>query len=515
MNAAGPRQMKQLQALYEGQRDAYLKYKDLADKAAKKMHQTVLMMMQAMDESLEQPVCSAEMSPELVSSRNAGTTRIPPSALRMPERYISSDSSELPEARSLLGRDSLGISGPRSAPVASKAVLPPPLADNTVDASNNLGLCVRDAPSRPYQFTTRRLDAFKLKPRAALTCKFEGSDSEVSVAYGMDGTVQLWSPKEKRLLQKLDSSTLGMDFAEHLTQVTPSLLVAVSGERTKLGSLRNPGQLFFLNQAASGSSAYPRLQNAEQLNVLPESDLISVAEGMVGANTHEDSGLLLTGGQRDRKVYIWALDKSEGRVTAVEKRLLVKTRHTSRISALCYEPFHNFVLSGSDSGRVNIGCAETGREITVDNGEKVPPNVVGKLLVCPTNPNLVLASIGATKDQMRIFDIRGKLSIQRPALVLGQQRERTQSRYLRPAWHPHGDLIFYPFLRGSTETSHEGMVAIWDVRFKRCADTAPQVFHPHKEDVWSVNFAESSNANQHTMVTVSTDRSIGFTDFML
>ncbi|KAJ2373174.1 hypothetical protein H4S02_008952, partial [Coemansia sp. RSA 2611] len=137
------------------------------------------------------------------------------------------------------------------------------------------------------------------------------------------------------------------------------------------------------------------------------------------------------------------------------------------------------------------------------------------LAVCPTDSNLVLASMGTTKDQLRLFDIREKLSIQRPALVLGQQRERTQSRYIRPAWHPNGNLIFYPFLRGSSEMSSDGMVAIWDVRYRRCADDAPQVYHPHKAGVWSVSFVESRNAGQQTMVTVGNDHCIGFTEFLV
>ncbi|KAJ2715108.1 hypothetical protein H4S00_004945, partial [Coemansia sp. D1744] len=46
LGAGSSRQMKQLQTLYETQRDLYLKHKELADKAAEKMHHAVLMMTQ-------------------------------------------------------------------------------------------------------------------------------------------------------------------------------------------------------------------------------------------------------------------------------------------------------------------------------------------------------------------------------------------------------------------------------------------------------------------------------------
>ncbi|KAJ2478877.1 hypothetical protein IWW56_003447 [Coemansia sp. RSA 2131] len=509
------RQMKQLQTLYETQRDLYLKHKELADKAAEKMHHAVLMMTQATSLNAAQPGSSGNMSPELVSNRNTNITRAFPYATQTLARLSSSDSSELPDPRTLF-QEGLRITSPLSAPVTSdhfQSSLPLPISD-AAGAGMSLDLCARTTPKRPYQFTSQLMEAFKLKPRAALTCAFEGLNSEVSVAYGMDGTVQLWSPQERRMLQKLDSTALDMDFAEHVTQVMPSLLVAVSGERTKPDSRRNPGQLMYLNQT-TGATRAPRLQNAQQLHTLPESELVAVAEGMMGARTHDDCALMVTGGMRDRKVYVWEVKTAAGRVTAAEKRQLVRTRHTSRISALCFEPVHNYVLSGSDSGRVNVGCAETGREITADNGERVSAQVVGKLAVCPNNPNLVLASMGTTSDQVRLFDIRSRLSIQRPALALGLQRDRTQSRYLRPAWHPHGDLIFYPFLRGSTESGGDGMVAIWDVRYQRCAEDAPQVFHPHKADVWSVSFVESRTAGRHAMVTVSNDHCIGFTDFQL
>ncbi|KAJ2190948.1 hypothetical protein EV181_000668 [Coemansia sp. RSA 532] len=515
LGAESSRQMKQLQTLYETQRDLYLKHKELADKAAEKMHHAVLMMTQVTSLDAAQPGSSGNMSPELVSNRNTNITRAFPYAIQTPARFSNSDSSELPDPRTLF-QDGLKITGSLSAPVTSNPFqpsLPPPISD-AAEVDMSLELCTHTAPKRPYQFTTQLIEAFKLKPRAALTCVLEESNSEVSVAYGMDGTVQLWSPQERRMLQKLDSTALDMDFAEHITQVMPSLLVAVSGERTKPGSRRNPGQLMYLNQA-TGATRTPRLQNAQQLHTLSDSELVSVAEGMMRARTHDDCALMVTGGMRDRKVYVWEVKTAAGRVTAAEKRQLVRTRHTSRISALCFEPVHNYVLSGSDSGRVNIGCAETGREITSDNGERVSTQVVGKLAVCPINPNLVLASMGTTSDQVRLFDIRSRLSIQRPALILGLQRGRTQSRYLRPAWHPHGDLIFYPFLRGSAETGGDGMVAIWDVRYQRCAEDAPQVFHPHKADVWSVSFVESRTAGRHAMVTVSNDHCIGFTDFQL
>ncbi|KAJ2616120.1 hypothetical protein H4S08_000933 [Coemansia sp. RSA 1365] len=365
-----------------------------------------------------------------------------------------------------------------------------------------------DKATRPFQFNTSLYSAFQRKPRAALICQFKDADYPMAVAYGMDGTVQIWDPHQQQRNQMLMTSVLGMDFPEHMTQVTPSLLAAVAGVRSTADSLGGQGRLVFLSQHDATQKSNEWLGDAQHWDSSPHKGPISVVEGMAGQSTR-DRSMLLTGGLRDHKVFVWSLEMNCSRVAAVASTRQLRTHHSSRIGALCFEHNRGYVLSGSDSGRIGMNDAETGKDLGGHMPQGRPSSAVGNIVACPANPNLMMISYAATDRQLRIVDLRQRLAFAYPVLALGQHRERTQSRYIRPTWHPDSGLIFYPIHQGSSDTSSDGTVAIWDTRYAGCSETAPQMNQLHKQAVWSVGFSKN------TMVSVSGDYNIGFTTFRI
>ncbi|PIA18458.1 hypothetical protein COEREDRAFT_85418 [Coemansia reversa NRRL 1564] len=365
-----------------------------------------------------------------------------------------------------------------------------------------------DRATRPFQFNTSLYSAFQRKPRAALICQFKNADYPMAVAYGMDGSVQIWDPHQQQRKQMLMTSALGMDFPEHMAQVTPSLLAAVAGVRSTADSLGGQGRLVFLSQHDATRQSNEWLGDAQHWDSPPHKGPLSVVEGMAGQSTH-GRGMLLTGGLRDHKVFVWSLEMNGSKVAAATTTQQLRTHHSSRIGALCFEQNRGYVLSGSDSGRVGMNDAETGKDLGGHMPQGRPSNAVGNIVACPANPNLMMISYAATDRQLRIVDLRQRLAFVYPVLVLGQHRERTQSRYIRPTWHPDSGLIFYPIHQGSSDTSSDGTVAIWDTRYAGCSETAPQISQLHKQAVWSVGFSKN------TMVSVGGDYNIGFTTFRI
>ncbi|KAJ2796934.1 hypothetical protein H4R21_004521, partial [Coemansia helicoidea] len=368
---------------------------------------------------------------------------------------------------------------------------------------------------RPFQFSTTLYNAFRRKPRGAFVCQFEGMDEPTAVAYGMDGTVQLWDPQTRQPIQALDSADLGVDFTEHLVQVTPSLLAAVTGARSTRKSPKNDGRLMFFGQRPPpGRLDAARLGSPQLWPAAPQDEPLSVVEGMMGgrADRGPGRGMMVTANARDRKVLIWSLQTSGSRVTEANVVHRMSTDHGSRVTALCYDPRHARVLSGSESGRFYVNDAETGKSASACSEDRVPGCVIGQIIMCPTSPHLAMLSCAQTDKQLRIMDLRQRQSVSWPALTLGVSTEGTQSRYQRPAWHPDGGLVFYPLRPGASDTPGDGPVAIWDTRYARCAAEAPQTYQVHKSGVWSASLVSQRGTGKCTMITVGGDHCIGFTD---
>ncbi|KAJ2711620.1 hypothetical protein H4R19_003163 [Coemansia spiralis] len=474
-------QLDSLQSVYQHQRRAYLRHKKCAARAADEMHRAVKMIM--LLAATPQPPPPPPESPSEPATRSCSVDHTAPSTAHAPthsehkQRRIRAPprSTEGAAYRTgvlaskVVGNDSCG----------SPSLTPPPhlpaafqsdseSCDTTVAGPPELQS--NNKATRPFQFTTTLRNAFQLKPRAALACQFEGAAEPIAVAYGIDGTIQLWSPQTQKLIQVLHKDQLGMDFAEHLTQATPSLLAAVTGARSTAGSLENQGQLVFIGQKAQpGRLDAMSLGTAQHWPAMPHDGLVSVVEGMMGgrADRGPGRGMMVSGGVRDRKVLIWSLQTSGSRVVDAHVVHQMQTSHGSRVTALCYDPCHARVLSGSESGKVNINDAETGQSVAGGSDDRVQGCVIGHIAMCPTSPHLAMVSCSQADNQLRIMDLRLRRSVAWPALTLGVATGRTQSRYARPAWHPDGGLVFFPLRTGISDTPGDGAVAIWDTRFTR------------------------------------------------
>ncbi|KAJ1963811.1 hypothetical protein GGI12_001826 [Dipsacomyces acuminosporus] len=377
-----------------------------------------------------------------------------------------------------------------------------------------------DRATRPYQFRTYSANEFRRKPRAAFTCSFEGIDSQTIVAYGLDGTLQFWDPVTQRLDLSLDKNELNMEYAEHVAQISPSLLAAVPAKR---GSSEGGGRyaggnsaapaVVFINKTPSSRRSSLQVGPVQPWAYSPHEGPISVVEGMPECmHRRQSRAFMLSGGVKDKKVYLWSVDTARSEVAKAEVARQMRGFHTSRITALCYEPNRDFVLSGSESGRISINDAECGKLI-METEKHALRSVIGSLVVSPKNSNIVMASCAAISGQLRFFDLRQNMKSIKPSLVLGTQTASTQSRYIRPAWHPEGCLVVCPVHKSIQLSSEEGAVAIWDTRYSKCAMEAPQIYRPHKGPVWSVDFADHSATGMSMMVTTGGDHNIAFTSF--
>ncbi|KAI8319573.1 WD40 repeat-like protein [Martensiomyces pterosporus] len=377
---------------------------------------------------------------------------------------------------------------------------------------------------RAYQFSTHSVHAFKLKPRAAFACSLEGMGGQTVVAYGMDGTMQFWDPITQLLDLSLGKSELRMDYPEHVAQLSPSLLAVVPGTRSNNESGGRRGNddvaaasVTFVNKRMSSQQGFLQMEPVQPWAESPHEGPISVVEGMLGCSRQcSERALMLSGGAKDKKVYLWSVDLIGGRVAKAVHTQQMRAFHTSRVTALRYEPSRGYVISGAESGRISINDVETGK-LVMDTAKNTVRSVIGSLVASPVNCNIIMASCASTSDQLKLFDLRQRDMSIRPALVLGNETARTQSRYIRPAWHPDGCLVVCPVHRSSQSSSEaaasDGMVAIWDTRYARCDGEAPQTYHPHKAPVWSAEFVEPKLPGLSMMVTTGGDHNIGFTSF--
>ncbi|KAJ1670313.1 hypothetical protein GGF38_001612, partial [Coemansia sp. RSA 25] len=279
-----------------------------------------------------------------------------------------------------------------------------------------------DCAVRAYQFSTLRQKAFQLKPRAAFACSIGSESEQKIVAYGLDGTVQVWNPHTQISEVALVRDDLGIEHVEDMTQLNSHILAGVP----------KPG-------------ASIKTQRWMQS---PHEGQISVILGMPRLRQgHSSKAFLLTGGTRDKEVYLWSVETNGAHVTKMLATRKMYAGHTSRITALCHEPVGNNAISGSASGRISVNDMESGKLIATSG--QPSQLTIGSTVLCPTNTNILMTTCVSRREQVRIFDLRKGISWAKPAIVLGIDTPRTQSRYSRPAWHPDGGLVVYPY-RGGT-----------------------------------------------------------------
>ncbi|KAJ2486682.1 hypothetical protein IWW37_005529 [Coemansia sp. RSA 2050] len=321
---------------------------------------------------------------------------------------------------------------------------------------------------RVHQFSTRLHKAFQLKPRAAFTCSVGSRAEQKIVAYGLDGTVQIWDPYTQMREAGLARAELGIDYAEDMAQVSSNILACVPKIVSGDTHISSAADIVFIGlnlplggrQSNAAMEAQPWVQS-------PHVGQISVVSGMsCSPRGHSDKALFLTGGAKDKDVYMWSVEIHGTRIMSTSATQKMMAGHTARITALCHEPICNRALAGSANGRVSVNDIASGRLVT--SGAHLSKCAIGSVTLSPTNANILMASSASKSEQVRIYDLRQGISCSKSAITLGIDTPRCQSRYSRSAWHPDGGLVMYPFRNGTSESPEDGLVAIWDTRYARC-----------------------------------------------
>ncbi|KAJ2056440.1 hypothetical protein GGI17_006187 [Coemansia sp. S146] len=518
----GPQHMEKLQAAYKKHRRLYLKHTKLAAKAADAMHLATRMLARALD---AQPSSGGDSSASASQSPGAQRQAPIPAHGDADEHIYESDGASNCSVKSeqhTMGSSSETCIASGTVPPTSCSII------NTVDRgtvsawsavrklpgpSDEKALMASNSALRAYQFSTRRHKAFQLKPRAAFTCLVGGEAEQKVVAYGMDGAVHIWNPHTQVSEASLTRTDLGIEYLEDMAQISSDILAGVPKVVSADSRASSMPDIVFIglcpplanSRSKVAMKAQPRVQS-------PHEGQISVVSGMgYSPQRHSSRAFLLTGGTKDKDVYMWSLETYGAHVVKTLATQKMRSGHTTRITALCHEPISNSVIAGAANGRVSVNDVESGK-LLMSSGQ-LSQCAIGSTTLCPTNTNVLLTSCASKSEQVRIYDLRQGISWAKPAIMLGVKTPRTQSRYSRSAWHPDGGLVMYPFRGGTSESPEDGLVAIWDTRYAQCDAEEPQLFSPHSDTVWSICFADAQGSRKPTMVTVSSDHCLGFTTF--
>ncbi|KAJ1886409.1 hypothetical protein LPJ71_009075, partial [Coemansia sp. S17] len=504
----GPQHIEKLQAAYKKHRRLYLKHTKLASKAADTMHLATKMLSRALRAQASSGCnSSASVSQSPVAQRQ---TYIPAQSGTDEHIYESdgaSDSSVKSEQHTLGSSSETCIASGTVPPTIRLNIdtdgrdkVPVSSAVKELSCENDENaLMASSSAVRAYQFSTRRHKAFQLKPRAAFTCSVGGEAEQKVVAYGVDGTVQIWNPHAQVCEASLTRDDLGIEYVEDMAQISSNILASVpkvvSGDN-RVPSM--PDVVFIGLSPPLANSHSGAAMKAQPWSMSLHEGQISVVAGMgYSPQRHSSRAFLLTGGTKDKDVYMWSLETSSARVASVLATQKMKSGHTTRITALCHEPISNSVIAGSANGRVSVNDLESGK-LLMSSGQ-LSKYAIGSTTLCPTNTNVLLTSCASKSEQVRIYDLRQGISWARPAITLGVKTPRTQSRYSRSAWHPDGGLVMYPFRGGASSSPEDGLVAIWDTRYAQCDAEEPQLFSPHSDTIWSICFAEAQGSRKPTM----------------
>ncbi|KAJ2719633.1 hypothetical protein GGI07_005099 [Coemansia sp. Benny D115] len=385
-------------------------------------------------------------------------------------------------------------------------------ADDQADQPASL-IGTSSSAERPFQYMTTLRTAFKLKPREAFVCSFEGMSQQSVVSYGMEPTVKFWNPDGQYVNLQLREMQLGMDYVEQMVQLSPSLLALLSGASKQSLSKAAGGQISFLSLRRPIKREILNMHPIQHWGAnSPHDGPVSSIQAMPGITLDgPDQAMLLSGGMRDKQVFVQQLELSDGQVTNTLLTHKIQCNFTTRVSSMCYAHTRRYVVSGAENGRLCFNDVCSGKLVGAYGTKQ--RLAIGSLSVCPTDGNLIMAHCSSKDQQIQIFDMRQAHSNTRPVLVLGKSLERTQSRYSRPAWHPDGRLVFCPLQRSSNEGMVSKNIVCWDTRFVDCSREVAGTCDAHKSSVYSVAFAKIQSTGSSVMVTTATDYNIGFTTF--
>lgn len=305
--------------------------------------------------------------------------------------------------------------------------------------------------------------AFPRKPRCLIFNSIQPSFSNLMVTSSLDGSVQLWSKSEQRIMSSLylPSYLHKPFFVEDLCwDRRPSGILAlgicespnapVNENSNNRYSSRSEGQIAFLKFDNNDPTAAPKFIYSP---LSPHERSISVIESWSShKHSNSETSHFLTGGL-DKIIFSWKMSRNGSSRDPDISVSELHRRHTSSVQAICYDTNTCDIWSGGADCRLVQWNGESNRLVNEFRWD----SRISHLIKSKVHPNLILATVTSVSSQLRLFDSR----INNIVHMFGTQETANLSRYVRPSWHPDGNLIANGTL---SPVDSVGCINIWDIR---------------------------------------------------
>lgn len=324
---------------------------------------------------------------------------------------------------------------------------------------------IQPTPELTIKSVKHRPRAFPRKPRCLIFNSSQPSYSDLMLTSSLDGSVQLWSKSEQKIQSSIyiPSHLHKPFFVEDLCwdrQPTGILALGlcesanapVNDDLNGSNLNRSDRQMAFLRFNNRDPFAAPKFISS---HLAPHDRSISVVESWSSSKHPGDTSHFLTGGL-DKAIFSWkVVDSGSSRDPEISVRELHR-RHTSSVQAICYDWDTSDIWSGGTDCRLVQWSGQENRLVNEIRWE----NRISHLMKTKMHPNLMLATVMSMSSQMKIFDSRTNSVVH----SFGTQETANLSRYVRPSWHPNGNLITNGTLSPADSV---GSINIWDLRMMK------------------------------------------------
>lgn len=354
--------------------------------------------------------------------------------------------------------------------------------------------------------------AFPRKPRCLSFNSSNSSFSDMMLTSSLDGSVQIWSKAEQKIQSSVYlPSVLHKPFfvGDLCWDRQPNGLLALGvcesanapafEDSNGFSSNRSDRQIAFLQFNPNNPISAPIFISS---NIAPHERSISVIESWSSAKHNSEISYFLTGGL-DRTIYSWKVCRMENSIDFDVSANELHRRHTSSVQAICYDWESSDIWSGGADCRIIQWSGEENRLVNEMRWE----NRISHLIKSKIHPNLILATVASMSSQLRLFDSRIKNIIH----SFGIQETANLSRYVRPSWHPDGNLIANGTLSPADSV---GSINIWDIRMMGSSKDSTNLKHLKSINCEDRRLIRTEFApDGKSLVGMSTDGSTTFIDF--
>ena len=415
-----------------------------------------------------------------------------------PSKAKINNLNEISSLSNTASAQNLAVAVPRTIPAAPKPL-----------DQDQEGIQIKSVKHRPR--------VFPRKPRCLLFNPTQSEYSDLMITSSLDGSVQLWSKNDQKIHSSiyLPSYLHKPFFVEDICwDRKPTGLLAIGLCESANAPVSDDGNGSSPNRS-DRQFAFLKFNNREPFSapkfiyspLTPHDRSITVIENWSSSKHPGDVSNFLTGGL-DKAIFSWKVvtHGNGSRDPEISVRELHR-RHTSSVQAICYDWNTTDIWSGGTDCRLIQWSGDENRIVN----ELRWDTRISHLIKTNNHPNLMLASVMSMSSQLRLFDYR----INSIVHSFGTQETANLSRYVRPSWHPDGNLI----ANGTASPADSvGSINIWDIRMMRSntnTNNSNSVIKPVKmvncEDrrIVRAEFAPDGRS----LVGMSTDGSLTFVEF--